>query len=176
METMNLSDGEKLILSMLCDIYQHLEIKGDIDPSFVRDALIGGHYWAIKEEYRGLLNIEADCPDIVDEVFDILAMWSVLEKSYEQLSDQEKETIKTEAKFPGFDGNIEGPYLAAAEFIVEKMGRFRDFRDRSLNSHFPSLPRHRPMVKALQEMRPHLDGNPLNREQMIAILNTKWSA
>jgi hypothetical protein len=33
------SDGEKLITLMLCELFEHLKIKSDIDPTFV-----GGHH------------------------------------------------------------------------------------------------------------------------------------
>ena len=32
---MKLSDGEKLILLMLADMYKNLKIKGDFDPEFI---------------------------------------------------------------------------------------------------------------------------------------------
>lgn len=186
MDSMNLSDGEKLILLMLCEIQERLEIKGEIDPSFVKDALFGGHYWALKDVYWGLLNLEERQPAMVEEVFDILNMWLFLERSYEQLSEQDKDRIKTEAKglvgrdvkFQGFDGNNESEYMATAEFIVEKMERFTHFKGRYFNSHSPSLQLHRPMVQAFQEIRslPQIDLSNLNVEQIITIVNAKWTA
>jgi uncharacterized protein len=39
---MNLSDGEKLIIMMLCDIYKTLNVKGDIDPGLLRSSIVSG--------------------------------------------------------------------------------------------------------------------------------------
>src|SRR5438270_13959361 len=41
-----ISDGEKLILIMLCQLFKHLKLKGgEIDPEFVEAVIFGGHYW-----------------------------------------------------------------------------------------------------------------------------------
>jgi hypothetical protein len=39
---MTLSDGEKLILVMLCDIYRHLGIKGEVKPDFILETIDSG--------------------------------------------------------------------------------------------------------------------------------------
>ncbi len=44
---MQLSDGEKLILMMLCDLYDKNEIEGEIDHTFVRDAIFENQTWAL---------------------------------------------------------------------------------------------------------------------------------
>ena len=38
---MKLSDGEKLILMVLADMYKHLEIKGEFDPDFISTTISG---------------------------------------------------------------------------------------------------------------------------------------
>jgi len=45
---MKLTDGEKLILYMLSEIYEHLGIEGKtkIDSQFVKSAIHDGHAWA----------------------------------------------------------------------------------------------------------------------------------
>ena len=58
---MKLSDGEKLILVMLADIYKHLRIKGAVDPDLVHDAMYGGHAWGLRMEYPDILG-STDCP------------------------------------------------------------------------------------------------------------------
>jgi hypothetical protein len=45
---MKLSDGEKLILIMLSDVYEKLEIEGEINPKFVKSAIGSGHPWGLK--------------------------------------------------------------------------------------------------------------------------------
>ena len=39
---MNVSDGEKLIIMMLCDICKTLNVKGDVDPELVRSSILSG--------------------------------------------------------------------------------------------------------------------------------------
>jgi uncharacterized protein len=36
---MQLSNGEKLILFMLTEIYQQLGVRGEVDPKFVKQAI-----------------------------------------------------------------------------------------------------------------------------------------
>ena len=78
-------------------------------------------------------------------------------------------------KFEGFDGNDEGEYMATAEFIIEKMGRFAHFKGRDFNSHSPSLEQHRPMVQAFRAIKslPQIDLSNLNVEQIITIVDAK---
>ncbi len=42
------SDGEKLITLMLCELYKHLKIDGEIDPAFVEAAFYHGHFWSLE--------------------------------------------------------------------------------------------------------------------------------
>src|SRR5438046_5400629 len=44
------SDGEKLILLMLGDLYKHLKVDGESDPEFIAKVILGGHFWAPKWE------------------------------------------------------------------------------------------------------------------------------
>jgi len=176
-----LSDGEKLIISMLCDLYKRSQIDGDIDPSFVEEALLGGHYWALRWQYPGLFNMEADSIETVHEVGDVLEVWWFLEQSYAELSEKDKDRVKKEAEpfgdnvvFRGFDGNEEAEYLNIAEFLIDKMNRFTYFKGRDLNSHMPSIKWHRRMVRAFKPMRLSLSGrNSLSAGHIIKILNAQ---
>jgi uncharacterized protein len=42
---MKLSDGEKLILLMLADMYKGMKIKGDFDPDFISSTIHNNHLW-----------------------------------------------------------------------------------------------------------------------------------
>jgi hypothetical protein len=42
---MQLTDAEKLILAMLCDISEHLKVQSDIDPKLVKAAVWGDKMW-----------------------------------------------------------------------------------------------------------------------------------
>jgi hypothetical protein len=55
---MKLSDGEKLILMVLADMYKHLEIKGEFDPDFISATISGGHLWGLRPFPKGTFKVE----------------------------------------------------------------------------------------------------------------------
>lgn len=61
-------------------------------------------------------------------------------------------------RFPGFDGNNEGTYLAYYRHVIEIQRRW-DYlrRGRDLNSHFPTLERYRRMLRRYREMGVRID-------------------
>src|SRR5260370_31721904 len=71
---LKLSDGEKLIILMLCELYEHLKVKREIDPTFVASAIRGGHLWSLDWEYPGIFDGHEDNKTTVHEVIDILDM------------------------------------------------------------------------------------------------------
>ncbi|MCK5518693.1 MAG: YfbU family protein [Alphaproteobacteria bacterium] len=161
-----LSDGEKLILTLLCGVYKKLDIDDDeINPNFIQSVILGGHYWGLKWEYPGLFHDHIDSDTTVTEVADILDMWSFIEFGYAKLSASEKTKLKTEAdpfgdhvKFPGFCGNYESEYLNIARFLIRDMKRFESFKNHDLNSHIPLLPAYRRALKLFLPMRINLIG------------------
>jgi hypothetical protein len=52
---MKLSDGEKLILMMLSEIYEHLKTNGTIDHNLIRTATFGGNCWGLRWHYNSVL-------------------------------------------------------------------------------------------------------------------------
>ncbi|WP_202949732.1 hypothetical protein [Escherichia coli] len=87
---MQLSDGEKLILMMLCDLYDKNEIEGEIDHTFVRDAIFENQTWALPWKFSGIPFKNTETPRVVKKVLDILDMWRVIEYSYSELTEEEK--------------------------------------------------------------------------------------
>jgi uncharacterized protein len=176
-----ISDAQKLILFMLCDLLKGLKVKTDFDPKFIEDALLGGHHWALRWQYAGVFESEANDETVLSEVVDILEMWSFLEDSYNRLSPVDKDKIKVEAEpfgddvqFPGFDGNDETTHYAIARFLVEKMDRFTSsFGGRDLNSHWPGLDAYRRMLSAFLPVRSTLTGGRLSASQITAILKER---
>ena len=171
------SDGEKLIMMMLRDLYEHQNVNGDIDPEFIQEALLGGHYWGLKWQLGGLLHDHADSVQTVSEVVDILEMWYFIESGYAALSEPEKTGLKEEAKlsdkdiqFPGFDGNHESEYLGIAQFLVNQMERFEIFKGRVFNSHTRSIEMYRRMLFDFKLMRGNLGQTDLSPTQIIALL------
>ena len=70
---MKITDGEKLILLMLSELYDAVEIDGEIDADFVRSAIFYDHTWSIPWKYPGIPFEGQETPDVVKEVLDISA-------------------------------------------------------------------------------------------------------
>lgn len=175
-----LGNGEKLILMMLCQIFKHLNLKDEIDPTFLEEVIYGGHYWALDWKYPGLFHSHEDSATAVSEVVDILDMWSFLERGFGALSKADKERVAAEAKpfgehvvFTGFDGNGEGEYIGVARVLINELGRFTGFKGRDLNAHMHSVDAHRRMVLVFEPIRSKLIGRELNAEEIIQVLRAK---
>jgi hypothetical protein len=137
---MKLSDGEKLILVMLSEIHQNLGIKDGIDPKFVQSAIYTGCAWGLKRKYPGIFDAAESEQALVSEVVNLLDMWSFIESSCHELSDNEKALVVDQsipAEFTGFDGNNEIDYIGVARFLINDLGQFAAFKRRDLNSHYP---------------------------------------
>jgi len=175
---MKLSDGEKLILWMLSEIYDHLGIKSEIDPKFVRRAIHTGNAWGVKLEHSGIFMDEHSGAD-VQETADIMQMWSAIEASYKRLAAGEKARVERETglisdhiTFDGFDGNEESSHMDVAQFFVEQLDNFQEFKDRPLNSHRKTLDEYRPMLCAFHDCRNSVGARGLlSAEHLIQILN-----
>lgn len=176
-----LRDGDRLLFYMLRDIHKAVvKGRGELDPDFVSDAISGGHYWALAWEYSGIFHKHEDAKRSLNDVVDVLDMWSFMEEAYEKLSDADKAYIELESgplgknvKFVGFDGNNESEHLGIARLLIEKMGRFQRFKDRSLNSHHPTLRAYREMVKIFEPMRATLIGHGLNAKQIVELIKAR---
>jgi uncharacterized protein len=175
-DTSGFTDAERLTVSMLADIAKHLKVKEGIDPSFVDDAIDGGHYWAIRRQYPGVFHGYEDDPRDVDFVGDVLEMWDRLESGYAKLSKKDKDRISKEAtpwgdlRFRGFDGNNESALIGIARFRVEKMEHFPRFKGRDLNSHLPSVEAYRRMLSEYGPLRRNLGSGDPGVDQIIVIM------
>lgn len=177
---MQLSDGEKLILMMLCDLYDKNEIEGEIDHIFVRDAIFENQTWALPWKFSGIPFKNTETPHVVKKVLDILDMWRVIEYSYSELTEEEKKQLEVNVEFfgknpifKGFDGNNETEYLAAADFVINKLDRFEEFKLRDLNSHMPSLATYERMMRVFNPLFHENFGEPLTLEQLTLVLREK---
>ena len=174
---MKLTDGEKLIILMLAEMYEKLKIEGETDPDFVRSAIYNDHLWGIRWKYSGIPFDSADDPPIVREVVDILDMWSFIEFAYDKLDDDERRQLSADAepfgqnpRFRGFDGNNESEHMSVAMFLVNQLDRFQEFKGRSFNCHHPSLDTHRRMLAVFEPLRVSLANSPLSVKQLTKIL------
>ncbi len=128
---------------MLCELYKHHRVTGEIDPAFVSDAIASDQTWGLRWQYPGIINSDdTDDGAVVREVADILTMFRFLESSYAKLSPDEKRRLETETapfgkdvRFTGFDGNDTAGHYGVANFMINNLGRFEEFRGRDLNSH-----------------------------------------
>jgi uncharacterized protein YfbU (UPF0304 family) len=175
-----ISDGEKLILSMLTDLLTQQGVKSDLNPKFVMSALYGGHYWGLRWEYSGLFHGHRDRDEHVADVTNFLDMWFFLETGFDKLSPQDKERVKVEAapfgenvKFRGFDGNNEADYLSIARFLIDDLERFTHFASRDLNSHMPVVAGYRRMYQIFERIRPTLVGRELSAAEIVELLNAR---
>src|SRR5450631_3137193 len=109
---MDLSDGERLILLMLGDLYKTLGVEGEIDGEFVQQSILSDQLWGLHHKYQGLLPGHTDYPAEVSEVFDVFDMYRLLGAHYGYLSPEDKKRVDEanpfhEIKFPGFDSHEE---------------------------------------------------------------------
>jgi len=174
------SDGEKLILIMLSQLFKQLKLKSEINPAFVEEVIQGGHYWALEWEYPGIYHGHEDARTVVSEVVNILDMWSFLERGFKGLSKKDKDRVATEAApfgehvvFAGFDGNNEGEHLSTARFLISDLDRFTEFKGRDLNAHMYTLDTHRSMLSVFEPIRANLTGRDLNADEIIEIMKMK---
>lgn len=178
--SVEISDGEKLILIMLGDVYKALKIDGEIDPAFVARTIYGGHNWALKWELSGVFHGHTDDYANVSEVVDIMDMWDFIESGYAKLSKSAKASIEKDAdpfgkyvRFSGFDGNNESSHLSIARFLVDDLKRFSIFEGRDLNSYAPLLDSYRRMLRVFEPMRRTLVGGGLSAAQIVDLLKAK---
>jgi len=177
---MKITDGEKLILLMLSELYDKLEVNGEIEPDFIRSAIFSDNMWSIPWKYPGIPFEERNDPEIVKKVVDILDMWSFIEHSYEKLSENDKAYLEKDAvpfgkdpKFPGFDGNNETTYMGTASFIVNDLDRFEEFKGRNFNSHCPSVDSYNRMLLMFEKIRANINFEPLSAKDLASILKER---
>jgi uncharacterized protein YfbU (UPF0304 family) len=177
---MRLSDGDKLVLVMLSELFKHLKVKGEIDPEFVEAAIFGGHYWGLEWKHTGIFHGHEDAKQVVSEVVDILDMWYFLERGFGELSKKDKDRVAAEADpfgkhvaFPGFDGNNESEHVGVARFLIDELERFTEFKGRALNAHMPTLEAYRRMLAVFGPIRRTLTGRGLGASEIIEILNAR---
>ena len=151
---MEMSVGEKLVALMLCDLFEHLKVRSQIDPTRVRSAISAGHIWGVKEQLGGLIASEDSSPELRKEVADILWMWSYLEDAFDRLDATGRAELErlaphsTPVRFHGFDGNHEGDFISIARWLIaDDDFHGGKFRDRALNAHHPTIANHRRMYQ-----------------------------
>lgn len=179
--SIRLSDGERLIVFMLADIYKHLKIKNpEIDPDFITKAVVDGHDWALQSRYSGLFHSEVDSEEDVKETHEILTMFHVLQSSYERLSAADKKVDAAvppftgkDLYFKGFDGNHDAHH-GIADFMVNELGLYDEQKRQAMNSHGSVLEAYRRMFRVYETLLGNMgtqDGP--SADQLIEVLKSK---
>lgn len=65
---MKVTDGEKLILLMLSELYDKVGVEGEIEPDFIRSAIFNDKTWSIPWKYPGIPFEQQETPQVVNEV------------------------------------------------------------------------------------------------------------
>lgn len=164
---MQLEAKDKLILNMLCDIYEHLKIEDRLDPDLIREAVSSDNMWALSWQYDGIFSgSDIETPTMVQEVADILEMWRMLEKSFEKLSLEDRQYLADEVgffgqevRFSGFCQNTEAKQCQILRMLVKKMGRWETFADRKFQSVPHSLVAYRRMLAQFRPIHESLIDN-----------------
>ncbi|MGH9644355.1 MAG: YfbU family protein [Terriglobales bacterium] len=179
-EKVTLSPGEKLILLMLCEIYEHLKVKGETDTELIKEAIFSGNLWGLEWELSGIFHGHETPRQVVEETVDILAMWERLEQSFQGLLAPDKKALaETEAAFsdnvrlPGFDGNNESEYVGTARFLIDALKRFQHFKGRELNAHRETLSGHRRMLHVYEPILQQVLNKNFTATQIAQVLS-KW--
>ena len=173
MPRIELSDGEKLILAMLGDLYDHHKVDGNIDPKFVMSAITSGHCWGLDWQYS-LFQEREDETETVKEVLEILEMWEFVELGFQALPKDDQRLVEQEAErspiFRGFDGNNENKHFSIARFLIDDLERFQSFKGRDLNSHWPVINNYRRMLVQFEPMKKLLPRVKIGKSQLIELL------
>lgn len=165
---MSISDGEKRILLMVADLLDHHGVRGN--QELVRQSILTGNLWALDQEAPLTPEIDAETKT---KAVDYMEMWSRIEDDLDRLPAQSKQAVANAAprtKFPGFDERQpESDYLWVARFFVEHLGKFQNFKGRTLDTHFSTLNIHRRMYAVYEPMRAKLT-NPMTEQEIISVL------
>lgn len=181
-ESIKPSKMENLITTLLCNLcLGENKFLNNQEIKFIRKCVASGDHWAIEEEMDEVFGSKTRNTAVVQEVFDILAMWDIVERSINRLTEDDKEQLieisKTKpfwTSFKGFDGNEESEYLAVAEMIIRDLNRFEYFKDLYLNAHTNTLDCYRPMLAKFKQMKQSFLGRLLYFDEILLILEAQY--
>lgn len=180
---MQISNAEKLIVHMLCDIYDKLEIDPDgnnLNHKFIEKAIVTDNSWAINWKYGdGLAFSKEDTPQTAKDVVEILDMWRVLEAKLGELDVDLKNELVTKLdsndipEFDGFHGNREFDHISAAEFLIEDMERFTEFKGRIKEAYTEMAPSYLAMLEVFTRIQKSVPMNNFTIDDLAQIFNAK---
>lgn len=172
-----LSLGEKLLLSILCDVSRKVGAEGMIDPDFLEAAIKGGHSWAIEWEHPSLAHGHTNSQATADFVIKVLSMWRLIEEGFGKLTITEQESVRQSAglsgapAFPGWHGDLEANYKSTARFMTDRMNLFPMFAGRSsAESSEPVVGRYKQMLALLAKIENSAAVQSFNADQLVQLL------
>lgn len=174
---LDLSRGERLILSVLCDVSRKVGTEGMVDPGFLQTAIQGGHSWAIEWEYPSLSHDHTNSRHTADFVVRVLSMWRAIEEGFDKLSQTEKQRLLQETglagapEFPGWNGEQEANLKSTARFMTDHMNLFPMFKGRSARaSTKPVLARYKRMIDCLDGLPKSGSEQRLGADELARLL------
>lgn len=173
-----MTNTEKLTLLMLCDLYEHLDIKGDIDHNIVRNAISSGNLWAIDQEYH--LSDDEDIPKKVhDEVNKTLFAYRCLSSSLRNLAPDDQIELQTKydlklennfIQFPGYDGNNESEHHSVTQ-MLGTLGSYEEQSEIDKNSHQENNQDYRNLIFKMENLCYNgANRSKLNKQQLEELL------
>lgn len=173
-----LNTGQGFIVCMLCEIYKHFKIKGEMDPDFITKSILEGQLWGLELQYPGIFHHYVASREKLHEVMDILSMFSLIEESITALADADLQDLQSVSggflRFCGFDGNTEFEHMGIAGFLINSMGRFLEFKGREINSHCPALDRYKKMLSVFKAIERNLLGRRMTNEELKNIISAPY--
>ncbi len=172
---MKLTEGERLILLMLCEIHEHLKISEKTDAKLIREALMTGNFWGLDRYYQPAPEVD---PKVADQTLEILSMWERLEESFAHLSPSDKKWFEEHAsafqkdvEFPGFSGNFDSEQLTASRFYIDVLDNFEHFKSRQLSrSPISTVDAYRRMLLIYQKILATVMNQDFTAEQIAKVV------
>ena len=179
---MNLSNEQRLIVTMLASIQRKLGVAQDdeaLDQDFIMEAIYQEQQWAIPAKYIGKF-ARAPLPPDIARVYDYLSMWEHLEGVFEGLSAAEQQRVVAilepghgSLRMRGFHGSQESEHLAAARFILAHMQAFPRFAGRLVHAEEqPMLELHQAMWATYQQELMATTSEELTVDQLLSIVQS----
>lgn len=172
-ERLSLVNQFELMLLQTDDEYQKEELENKIE--------------VLKEGYTGLYDevifsglYPNNNEDTTKTVHDILTLYDNLQKSYENLSDDDKQQINfDDLIFLGFDGNEENDYYNQCKFIIKKLHQYKYLKhSEDLNTHGNTLTHYKreleiynQIVKQNQKDIMHENCYLFTADQILQVIN-----
>lgn len=176
---MEFTPQQKLIIGLLTDIHQKLQIADSYDANFIQKVVSSDNGWALSWAYDELRSSTSENPADVEFVSEVLAMWELLEQSYDALTPAEQNELSERAqlpaygvKFHGFDGNNESGLRSIASILIDDLNRWTHFSGRELRTPGRTTEMHHRMLDVFRRVISS-GGGLLDVERLAEVMNAR---